>query len=199
MNFDGALAFQPDFTCEWRVYVNADLDNAPIIFSHVLDLFTDLKCRITSAKITTVLAEASKRTDVIVIYTDSEDSAKRVSSCLLFNLDVSRRLGAENVHMACRRGRGVAIGESPVAISEISFGDLRAAVLSLAVRNVCQHPGNADLDFHTFLHDLNYWLPFFIRAFGLSEQDSFRNGDTSKQPKTKEELRAKLKYWEKQI
>jgi len=203
-NIGNIGAFNVNFDREWRVYVNAYPHDAPARLAHILKLFDDPECRIVQAKIVTDGAEASKRSDIIVIYTDSEASARRVAHRVNRDYHGSNRLGREAVYMASRCTNGIAIGESPVGRpgdedEAISFGDLRASVLGLVVKHACQRQRPGGVGFPLFLKALSIWLPFFVRVFGLSEQDSSRNGNAAKQPKSKSELKARVLYWEQKL
>jgi len=195
----GGMNKSTSFDCEWRVYVNAPLASAPTLFGEVIKLCRDPRCRITQTKICSLPEEAKKRSDIIVVYTGSEEGARWVAR-LLGEGPCRLLLGGETVHMGLATHRGIAIGESPIAKGgdleqAVSFGDLRAAALTLAMTSVWMERGDGPLEPMVFIKSLGFWLGKILPLIGLSTQESHRNGLVTHQPGSKSELLAFMFNW----
>jgi hypothetical protein len=202
-NLQMASSSDIDWDSEWRVYVNVKCTQAPMVFGKVLDLFANPRCRILQAKINKDIEQARDRSDIIVIYCDSQEGAKATAWCLASDHLVAGCLGRETVCMTTWCRGGISIGESPKAKTgkaedQISFGDLRSAVLTCAVWAACFELGRHATP-QAMFESMCFWIGELIERFGLSAVDSSQNGTISAQPATKGELIARVDSFIQQL
>jgi hypothetical protein len=195
----------PNWDTEWRVYVNAKTSSAALVFEKLLGLMNNPNYRILQLKINKEYDGAKCRSDVIVVYADSENGAAQLARYLGGDPVIQGHLNREVVMTSRCICDGVGIGESPIARtgkaeSMISFGDLRAAVLTCAVIGMCYQVEQSKVVRYANVYEaLTFWLNENLDNFGLSTQESFRNGNISNQPTKKSDMEVRIENFEKLI